>query len=286
MARYAGGGVVSLLLPGSGTTRLAIVGGPLVRKDTPLLLLRQTVNLPTTKDLRLILGAGDKNFSIFYYPIQPPRDFCSSGQVGSTEGGTSVEMPGCRLATWSYEWSPRLVHGMASESRTEEFLLLYSECEGWLFGYLMAMLGNREDAEEVFQETTLALWRSFDTFVPGTDFTRWVKRTAFHRVLTHRKQKRRLAIPHSEEFLVAVHAADQRQGVSVNVRLKQLDDCVGRLTEADRELISLRYNDKRTIPELASLLGKSDSTITKALSRIRRALMMCIDRGLRPEGRS
>lgn len=175
---------------------------------------------------------------------------------------------------------------MASESRTEEFLLLYAECESWLFAYLMALVGNREDAEEVFQETTLALWRSFDSFVPGTDFTRWAKRTAFHRVLTYRKQKRRLAVPQSEEFLTAIQAADERQQVSPNVRLQMLNECLSRLPEADRRLVSLRYTDKRTIPDLARQLGKSDSAISKTLSRIRHALMLCVDRSLRIESYS
>jgi RNA polymerase sigma-70 factor, ECF subfamily len=172
---------------------------------------------------------------------------------------------------------------MVTHSRAEEFLLLYSGCEGWLLAYLMALLGNRDDAEEVFQETTLALWRSFEEFIPGSDFTRWAKRVAFHRVLTFRKKRRRQGIPHSEQFLEAVHSADERQATTVTSRLRALDDCVRRLPESDRRLVSLRYTTKQTIPQLATNLGRSASTITKALRRIRRVLMSCIDRTLASE---
>ena len=95
---------------------------------------------------------------------------------------------------------------MVSQPQVDDFLSQYSGCESWLFAYLMALLGNRDDAEEVFQETTLALWRSFGDFQPGTDFVRWAKRVAFHRVLTYRKQRQRHGIPQSEEFLLAVHS--------------------------------------------------------------------------------
>lgn len=172
---------------------------------------------------------------------------------------------------------------MVTQSHAEEFLLQYSGCEGWLLAYLMALLGNRDDAEEVFQETTLALWRSFDEFVPGSDFTRWAKRVAFYRVLTYRKKKRRQGIPQSEEFLNSVHSADQRQADNAIGRLRALDECVRRLPDSDRRLVSLRYTNKQTIPELSTELGRSASTITKALRRIRRVLMSCIDRNLAGE---
>jgi RNA polymerase sigma-70 factor (ECF subfamily) len=173
---------------------------------------------------------------------------------------------------------------MVTHSRAEEFLLQYSGCEGWLLAYLMALLGNRHDAEEVFQETTLALWRSFDEFIPGSDFTRWAKRVAFHRVLTFRKKKQRHGFPQSEAFLEAVHSADERQADATISRLRALDECVQRLPESDRRLLAQRYTAKHTIPQLAQTFNRSASAINKALRRIRRVLMACIDRTLAGEG--
>jgi RNA polymerase sigma-70 factor (ECF subfamily) len=173
---------------------------------------------------------------------------------------------------------------MVTHSRAEEFLLHYSGCEGWLLAYLMALLGNRDDAEEVFQETTLALWRSFDDFIPGSDFARWAKRVAFHRVLTFRKKKQRRGYPQSEEFLEAVHVAEERQADATVSRLRALDECVQRLPDADRRLVSLRYHTKQSIPQLATQFDRSASAINKALRRIRRVLMTCIDRALAREG--
>jgi RNA polymerase sigma-70 factor (ECF subfamily) len=173
---------------------------------------------------------------------------------------------------------------MKTQSRAEEFLMHYSGCESWLFVYLMTLLGNRDDAEEVFQETTLGLWRSFDDFEPGTDFTRWAKRVAFHRVLTFRKKKQRQGIPQSEEFLAAIHAAEEQQGDLSVARLRALESCVKRLPEADRQLVALRYTSKQTVPEMGQELGRSTNTIAKALKRIRRVLSECIQRTLSREG--
>lgn len=173
---------------------------------------------------------------------------------------------------------------MVSQPRADEFLPHYSGCESWLFAYLVTLLGNRDDAEEVFQETTLALWRSFDDFQPGTDFARWAKRVAFHRVLTYRKQRQRQGVPQSEEFFSAVHAADERCENLAAARGRALDDCVARLPEADQRLVSLKYTSKATIPQLATQLGRSPNTVAKALKRIRRLLMGCVERTLIREG--
>lgn len=169
-------------------------------------------------------------------------------------------------------------------SRTEEFLVHYSSCEGWLFVYLVTLLGNHEDAEEVFQETTLALWRSFDDFKPGTSFANWVKRIALHRVLTFRKKKRRQGFPQSEEFLAAVHASDEQRPELVRERLRALDTCVERLPDAERQMVSLRYQSNQTIPQMGRELQRSPNTIAKALKRIRRVLQRCVERTLSREG--
>lgn len=170
--------------------------------------------------------------------------------------------------------------------RTERFLVLYSACEARLSAYLLTLLGNAADAEEVFQETTLALWRSFDDFAPGTNFLVWAKRIAFYRVLTFRKQRQRYGAPGSEQFLRLVDQMLAERAESIDARLSHLTDCLARLSESDRRLISLRYDSDRTIKELAAELGRPANTLYKALERIRHALIECMRRNQAREERS
>lgn len=172
---------------------------------------------------------------------------------------------------------------MIQSNRTEQFLRLYSGCESHLFAYLLTLLGNWNDAEEVFQETTLALWRSFDDFHAGTDFTRWAKRIAFNRVLTFRKQKQRHGIPHSNEFLNAVEEAFAQQSDVLDARTRALAQCVGKLGEQDRQLLALRYETSRKVKDVATQVGRPANTVYKALERIRHALIDCVDRTLARE---
>ena len=73
----------------------------------------------------------------------------------------------------------------------EEFVELLTRYDQALTAYVMSLVPSGNDAEDILQETELALWRSFDTYQSHTDFGAWARKTALHRVLDYRKRKQR-----------------------------------------------------------------------------------------------
>ena len=57
---------------------------------------------------------------------------------------------------------------MYDPKRYDEFVNLVRLHTNRMLGYLDALLLNRDDAEDLFQETCLVLWRKFDEFRAGT----------------------------------------------------------------------------------------------------------------------
>ena len=57
-----------------------------------------------------------------------------------------------------------------------------------------------------------------------------------------------------------------------------LEECLGSLPPASRELISASYRGDRTIGEVANDIGKSATALYKTLDRIRQNLQICIER--------
>ena len=51
----------------------------------------------------------------------------------------------------------------------------------------MSVLPNRTDVDDLLQETNLVLWREFESFEIGTNFTAWAYRIAHNQVLAWRK---------------------------------------------------------------------------------------------------
>ncbi len=167
--------------------------------------------------------------------------------------------------------------------KTEQFLSLYNREQRRLYAMIRALLYSREDAEEVFQETCIALWRSFDDFTPGTDFSAWASAIARHRVLAFRKQSVRWPSQFSDEMLdqLAADYVDHRQ--QYEARHEALLICMEGLKVKDRDLLRRRYEQETTTVELAAQLGRPLNTLYKALQRIRKQLLACVERRLAAE---
>ena len=57
-------------------------------------------------------------------------------------------------------------------SRVEQFMALYSSHQRRLYLYTLTLLPTSLDAEDVFQDANLVLWRKFDQYQAGTNFFR------------------------------------------------------------------------------------------------------------------
>src|SRR5438067_3592271 len=70
----------------------------------------------------------------------------------------------------------------------EERLAMLMSHQRRLFQYILSLLPNLQDAEDVLQETNLVVWRKFAQFQSGTSFFAWAARVAQLEVMKHRKK--------------------------------------------------------------------------------------------------
>lgn len=171
------------------------------------------------------------------------------------------------------------------EDRVAEFLELYSSHYPRLQFYVTALLPTANDASDVLQETSMVLWRKFDTFELGTNFFAWACKIARFQVMKYRERKGRSARLFDTTLLekLADEACDER--MARGVPLSALENCLGKLSEGDRSLIRRRYQPDATVQQLAADVGRTANSVSKSLGRIRRVLLECIDRTLALEGR-
>src|SRR5213595_669383 len=63
----------------------------------------------------------------------------------------------------------------------QRFLSLFLRSEREIFRYVAALVPNVADAEDIVQQTTLALWEKFDRYDPSQPFTPWACRFALNK---------------------------------------------------------------------------------------------------------
>src|SRR5262245_44824362 len=146
-----------------------------------------------------------------------------------------------------------------------------------LFRYIFALLPHEEDARDVLQETSVALYRKLDSYDPTKPFLAWAFRFAYLEVLKHRERSQRSRL-FSRELIERLAAEREPLEPVLQLRLQALEACLGELPTADRELVRRRYQGKAGAEELMRESGSSRRTLFRKLDRIRKALFECISR--------
>jgi RNA polymerase sigma-70 factor (ECF subfamily) len=167
--------------------------------------------------------------------------------------------------------------------RVDRFVRLLGQNQRRIFLYVMNLVPNWNEAEEIVQETNLLLWREFDRFQAGTNFAAWACKIAFHQVLGWRKRRQRERLSFSPAFLEAVAAEAADSAELLEERSRALSGCIERLPPHQRDLLRLRYSESRRIEAIAEQLGRTTDAVYRALSRIRQTLHDCVTRTLRQE---
>ena len=140
---------------------------------------------------------------------------------------------------------------------------------------------NIADAQDILQETALALWSKADEYRLGEPFMPWAARFAWFQVRKFRMYQARWhrhVVALSDEAIAAL-AVDRAEFEAIAAdRVPMLQQCVEKLAADDRLLLSDRYDLRVSIREVAQRRGVEPSHLYKRLRRLRQTLLDCIDR--------
>ncbi len=159
-----------------------------------------------------------------------------------------------------------------------QFMELYSAHEMRLRGYVQSLVPRWSDAEDIVQRCSLILWKRFSQFEPGTNFFAWACQIVRFEVLKYRKTAAREKMVFSDAFMDSVVKHTVRNCDDLQTRIEFLQECVAKLSPDHRELLRLRYDERRSVGSVAKTLDRPIEGVYKALSRIRLALHTCVTR--------
>ena len=145
-----------------------------------------------------------------------------------------------------------------------------------LLRYVMSLVSNRHDAEDVMQRASLVMWKRFGTFESGTDFIAWATTVAFYEVRNFQRVTGRSRLEFDDDLMQTL-AAERAQHVRQwSPRMEALEVCVEKLDPTQRALVETIYTQGIEVGELARQQGRAPQTIYNRLNFIRRALAECV----------
>lgn len=164
------------------------------------------------------------------------------------------------------------------EERHAQFLRLFLSSERELFRTVAALVPAIDDAEEIVQQTAIALWEKFDTYDPQQPFTPFAcgfaSNVARQWIASRRRWNSVLEDGLADEIL---RRRDQLRPL-MDARLRNLDACLQKLPDDQRRILDRYYFRRIPIDAIAAELGRSIDAVYKSLQRIRQSLRTCMDR--------
>jgi RNA polymerase sigma-70 factor (ECF subfamily) len=167
------------------------------------------------------------------------------------------------------------------DTRTyDQFLLLFTGDQQRLLAYILALVHDRDEAQEIFQETSLVLWRAFHTFRPGAEFLPWALGIAKHQMLRLRRSRRKDRHVFSDDLMAILADEAAAMAPEIAPREQALAECMKRLTKRQRQLIEWFYGQGLVAAQIAGRWNRSIHAVYKALKMVRRVLLECIEQKL------
>ncbi|MFL5789359.1 MAG: RNA polymerase sigma factor, partial [Flavisolibacter sp.] len=133
------------------------------------------------------------------------------------------------------------------------------------FRVCMAYLNDHEKAQDVLQETFIAVWQNLKSFRNEANISTWIFRIATNNCLKAINKLKRV------QFTEIPHDLPQAQEENKESELNYLYQCIADMEETDRIIISLVLEELPQA-EIASIVGLSEGNVRVKIHRIRTRL--------------
>lgn len=173
-------------------------------------------------------------------------------------------------------------------SPSDQFIVQVTRSQRRLYAFIRALVWDAGQADDILQETNLALWKKAHEFDASREFMPWAMHFAKLQVMAWLKRQRaerrvRGWAIFNDQLVeqLAAEAADEEN--VFERRLFALASCLQKLPAVQRDLIARRYEPGATVNRMASLLRITPKALSDRLRRIRITLMMCVEKSLAEE---
>jgi len=206
-----------------------------------------------------------------------------------TDPEDALEKVATRLkAAASEEYSLDVMHCEATRLMTAvqagdiaAFDRLVEEVRGRAFHVARSLVGSREDAMELCQESFLKVFRARATYNPAQPFLPWFHRilrnTCFSFLRKHKRLKKHSLTTQTNEgdeldWEIVDPGPDPSYGAEEVERKQLFQRAIGRLSARDREILALRHFRELSYSEIAVALEIPEGTVMSRLFHARRRL--------------
>ena len=158
------------------------------------------------------------------------------------------------------------------ENKEQKFEQIYEQSKDKIYRLCLGFMGNKTDADDLFQEVLIKIWNNLDSFRNESNIDTWIYRITTNTALLTLKRKTKLnkkeivyqpSISHFE--MANSNSTEKEQEV------KKLYKAISLLKEIDRIIIGLLLEDC-SYDDISSITGLKISNVGVRINRIKKTL--------------
>ena len=158
-----------------------------------------------------------------------------------------------------------------------------------VYNYAYRIAGNKNDAEDITQETFIKIWKNFKKINENKNLKAWIFAIARNTIIDHLRKRKNISFSQLDEQ----DNEDEKNYFSENIvdveplpdeiferkELKEeLKEALAKIRPDFREIILLHYVEDLTFEEIAKIVEKPLNTVKshhrRSLSEIRKLLLL------------
>jgi RNA polymerase sigma factor (sigma-70 family) len=169
------------------------------------------------------------------------------------------------------------------KGETQYFSYFVDNYKDVVYSIAFKVLRNREDAEEMAQESFVKAFKSLNTFKGNSKFSTWLYRITYNNCISE-VRKKKLRFVSTDDVQISDEPEEMNlDGIPEENRARYVKAALEKLPEDEYTLILLYYFEDKSIEEIGEITRISESNVKVKLFRARKKLYTILNEMLKEE---
>jgi RNA polymerase sigma factor (sigma-70 family) len=156
--------------------------------------------------------------------------------------------------------------------QTGYFSYIVEKYQDIVFSIALKVLRNREDAEEMAQESLIKAFKSLHTFQGKAKFSTWLYRITYNTCISETRKKK-YHYTSTDDIQISEEAEEMNlEGIPEENRERYVKAALAKLPEDEYTLVLLYYFEEQSVEEISKITGLTASNVKVKLHRARKKL--------------
>lgn len=172
------------------------------------------------------------------------------------------------------------------KGNTNAYAALVNTYKDLVFSLALKMTKNREEAEEISQDTFIKAYKNLSKFKGDSKFSTWLYKITYHNCLDSFKknEKNYKTTTLDNQFSINISSTENiLETIEKKERAKILKTCLEDLPEDEKTILWFFYYKELSLKEIIEITNFSEANIKVKLHRARKDLLTIVKERFEPE---